>query len=393
VSIFLLYLCHPLLVGAAGVIGSAIGAAGPLIIGCVIAYLINILMSFYERHYFPKTTKSAVIKSRRPVCMIAAMVTLIAVIALIIVLIVPQLTACVQLLAAQIPEALRSLVIWIEKLDILPEDIIGFLSSIDWQEKLSQLIGVLTSGISDVVGAVAGVLSSVFSGIVTAFLGIIFAVYLLAGKEKLGRQCKKLMKRYMRHNWYDKIMYALDIMNDCFHRYIVGQCTEAVILGVLCTLGMWLLRLPYAAMIGSLIAFTALIPVAGAYIGGGIGAFMIFTVSPIKAVIFVVFLIILQQLEGNIIYPRVVGTAMGLPGIWVLAAVTVGGGIMGIGGMLIGVPLAATVYRMLRNDVNKDISDSSETKKIESNPTDENTGSDDIKPDTNTESPAMNRNN
>ena len=141
-------------------------------------------------------------------------------------------------------------------------------------------------------------------------------------------------------------------MDDCFRRYIIGQCTEAVILGILCALGMLLLGLPYAPMISSLIAFTALIPIAGAYIGGGIGAIIIFSVSPIKALIFIVFLFILQQLEGNLIYPRVVGTSIGLPGLWVLAAITIGGGIAGVIGMLVSVPIAATAYRILRESVN-----------------------------------------
>ena len=150
-------------------------------------------------------------------------------------------------------------------------------------------------------------------------------------------------------------MYVITILHDCFQRYIVGQCTEAVILGLLCTLGMWIFRLPYATMIGALIALTALIPVAGAYIGGGVGALMVFSVSPMKAVVFLAFLVILQQLEGNLIYPRVVGSSLGLPAIWVLAAVTVGGGVLGVAGMLIGVPIAAACYRLLRNDLNKEI--------------------------------------
>ena len=142
-------------------------------------------------------------------------------------------------------------------------------------------------------------------------------------------------------------------MNDSFHKYLVGQCTEALILGGLCTIGMWILKMPYATMTGAVIAFTALIPVAGGYIGAAVGAFMILTVSPIQAVFFLIYIVVLQQLEGNLIYPRVVGSSMGLPGIWVLAAVTVGGGVMGIAGMLIGVPLAATVYRLLQQAVNK----------------------------------------
>ena len=142
-------------------------------------------------------------------------------------------------------------------------------------------------------------------------------------------------------------------MNDSFHRFIVGQCTEAVVLGVLCIIGMWIFRFPYAMMIGVLIGFTALIPIAGAYIGAGVGAFMILTESPLKSLLFLVFIVILQQLEGNLIYPRVVGSSIGLPGIWVLAAITIGGGLMGIPGMLLAVPIMATLYRLLRDDMHK----------------------------------------
>lgn len=353
IGIFVLYLCIHYWSAVAGFAGGVIGAAAPLIIGCFVAYVINILMRFYEGHYFPKSVKPLVLKSRRVVCMVLALVTLVAVVSLILVLVVPQLVSCVQLLFAELPGALEATVDWLAKLKFIPKDVLSALNQIDWQSKISQIIEVVGSGIGDVVGVIVNAVTSVFSGIITAFISIIFAVYILMGKDKLGRQCKSVLKRYLKPNWYSKLRYTLNIFDDCFHRYIVGQCTEAVILGVLCVLGMWVLRLPYATMIGTLIAFTALIPVAGAYIGGALGAFMILTVSPVKAIIFVVFLVILQQLEGNIIYPRVVGSSMGLPGIWVLAAVTVGGGVMGIPGMLLGVPIAAAVYRMVKNDVLK----------------------------------------
>ena len=353
IGIFVLYLCIHYWSAVAGFVGGVIGAAAPLIIGCFVAYVINILMRFYEGHYFPKSVKPLVQKSRRVVCMVLALVTLVAVVSLVLVLVVPQLVSCVQLLFAELPGALEATVDWLAKLKFIPKDVLSALNQIDWQSKISQIIEVVGSGIGDVVGVVVSAVTSVFSGIITAFISIIFAVYILMGKDKLGRQCKSVLKRYLKPNWYSKLRYTLNIFDDCFHRYIVGQCTEAVILGVLCVLGMWVLRLPYATMIGALIAFTALIPVAGAYIGGALGAFMILTVSPVKAIIFVVFLVILQQLEGNIIYPRVVGSSMGLPGIWVLAAVTVGGGVMGIPGMLLGVPIAAAVYRMVKNDVLK----------------------------------------
>ena len=163
---------------------------------------------------------------------------------------------------------------------------------------------------------------------------------------------RSLSARYLPKKVTEKFYYVAGVVNQSFHSFIVGQCTEAVILGLLCMGGMLQLMLPYAAMIGCLVGFTALIPVAGAYIGAVVGAFMIFTVSPVKAVIFIAFLVALQQLEGNLVYPRVVGSSIGLPGVWVLAAVTVGGGVMGVGGMLLGVPLAAAAYQLLKNDMN-----------------------------------------
>lgn len=352
-SMFLLYLCILYWKSAVDLAGAFFGAATPLLIGCGIAYLINILMDFYEGHYFIKSGSEAVRKSRRPVCMAAAFITLAGIIVLVIGLVVPQLSSCVQLIFSALPDAIKSLVGVMEKLDILPGSVTDALSGVDWQSKIEHIIRALASGFGNVMDMVVGALASVFSGIVTALMAVIFSIYLLADKEKLGRQFDRVLGCYMKKSWYDRTMHVLGVLNDCFHHYIVGQCTEAVILGLLCTAGMFLLRLPYAAMTGALISFTALIPVAGAYIGAGVGAFMILTVSPVKAVVFLVFIVVLQQLEGNLIYPRVVGSSMGLPAIWVLAAVTVGGGIMGIAGMLLGVPVAAAVYRLLREDVRK----------------------------------------
>ncbi len=353
VSIFLLYLCILYWPNAARLFLALLDAAAPLLIGCAIAYMINILMSLYEKHYFTKSTNPFLQKSRRPVCMTAAFVTLFAIIALIIRLVLPQLISCMQLIFALLPDAMNALTDSLEAWEILPEDIANTLAAIDWQSKMGDFIKVITSGIGNVMDVIISTVTAVFSGVVTLFISIIFSIYLLSGKERLGSQIGRTLRHYMKKSWYDRAAHVLNVMNDCFRRYIVGQCTEAVILGLLCTLGMLLLGLPYAAMIGALIAFTALIPIAGAYIGACVGAFMILTVSPLKAVIFLVFLVILQQLEGNLIYPRVVGSSIGLPAIWVLAAVTIGGGIMGIPGMLLGVPLAATIYRLLREDVNK----------------------------------------
>lgn len=351
VSLFALYLCTLYWSGAVGLLAALLGAAAPLLLGCAVAYLVNILMSLYERHYFPRSVRPAVQKSRRPVCMAAAFLTLLAVVGLVVGLVVPELVRCIQVLFAQLPDAIGMLVAGLESMNVLPEDIAAALSAVDWQSKLGQIFQVLTSGLGNVMDVVVNTVSSVFSSVVTLLISLIFAVYLLSGRERLARQAGRVLRRYVKPHWYQTLRHVLAILDDCFHRYIVGQCTEAVILGTLCALGMALLRLPYATMVGALIAFTALIPVAGAYIGAAVGALMILTVSPLQAAVFLVYLVVLQQLENNLIYPRVVGSSMGLPAIWVLAAVTVGGGMLGIPGMLLGVPLASAAYRLLREDV------------------------------------------
>ena len=347
VSIFVLYLCIHFWPAAAALLGKLLGAAMPLFIGCAIAYILNILMTAYERSFFPNSPKAA--KVRRPLCLVGALFTLIAILVLVVWLIAPQLGSCFRLIAAELPGFMNTVLAKVEAWGIFSEDTIAMLESIDWQS----WVGRIVSGLGDVVTVVASAVTSVFSAIVSGLLALIFAIYLLLSKETLCAQCRRLMHRYLRDGWCGKIDHVLDVADDCFHKYIVGQCTEAVVLGLLCVLGMSILRLPYAAMSGALIAVTALIPVAGAWIGAGVGAFLILMVDPFKALIFLIFILILQQLENNLIYPKIVGSSIGLPGIWVLAAITVGGGVLGVGGMLLGVPLTAVVYRLLREDVHK----------------------------------------
>ena len=191
---------------------------------------------------------------------------------------------------------------------------------------------------------------------------MIFAIYILASKEKLQSQIARTAKAYVKPEILKRTENVLKVADETFSSFIVGQCTEAVILGVLCIIGMKLFGFPYAPMVGTFIGATALIPVVGAYIGGAVGFIMILTVSPVKAALFLVFLVVLQQLEGNIIYPRVVGSSIGLPGMWVLASVTIGAGLGGIVGMLLGVPMAATAYKLLRSDVNKRVDKKTEKK-------------------------------
>lgn len=354
ISLFLLFLAIRYWDAFAGMIGVAIKAATPLLIGFVMAYILNILMSFYESHYFVNSKKTAIRKSARPVCMLAAFLTLILIVAFVLYMVIPELASCIKLLFAGVPDVMNAAVAWLSKLEFVPEDIIASLQGIDWQATLTKIFNVLASGIGSTVDFALGAISSVVSSVMNLVIGSIFAIYLLLGKERLLSQSNRMLKNYIRPLWNEKIHYVMSVLNDCFHKYIVGQCTEAVILGALCAVGMLIFRFPYAIMTGIVIGVTALIPVAGAYIGGAVGFLLILSSdSFLKAILFLVYLIVLQQLEGNLIYPRVVGSSIGLPGIWVLAVVTIGGGIYGIPGMLLGVPLAAAVYKILRNNINK----------------------------------------
>lgn len=354
VSAFLLFVCihycDPVLAFGLRILR----AATPVFVGLIMAYILNILMSFYEKHYFVKLShKRAVQKSRRSVCMVLAILTLLGIVALIIRLVIPELVSCVKFLLAEIPPAIEDLLASEFVAEVLPATILSELSEIDWNGIISKAVQFITAGIGSTMNTIYTAVSSVISTIVTMFISFVFSIYLLLGKDVLQCQCRRLMRNYLRPKWVEKVMYLLKVFDDSFHRYIVGQCTEAVILGLLCMVGMFICRLPYAAMIGTLVGFTALIPVAGAYIGAIVGIIMILTVSPMKALGFLVFIVVIQQLEGNLIYPRVVGKSIGLPGIWVLATVTIGGSLMGITGMLIGVPIAAALYHLMRDDMGR----------------------------------------
>ena len=355
VTLFLLYLAVHYWPAVSTLLLLALGAAFPLFLGCVIAYAVNILMSIYERFLFP-ADQGFLARARRPVCLLLAYTSLAALVFLLVRMILPELVQCVSLLVQEAVPLVEQIAGMLDQ----NLDLSQLLSTygvalsdgtVNWQEALTAAVKWLSHGLGGVMGSMISLFSSLFSALFTTIIRLIFSIYLLMGKERLSRQCALVFKTYLSPTWYQRSCYFWETLNSCFHRFIVGQCTEAVILGLLCIGGMLLFRFPYATMVGTLIGFTALIPVAGAYIGAGVGAFMIFTISPVQALLFLLFIAVLQQLEGNLIYPKVVGSSIGLPGIWVLTAVTVGGGIMGIFGMLLAVPLAATLYQMLRHDV------------------------------------------
>ena len=335
--------------------GAILAAAQPLILGCIIAYIVGILMGKCEQIWFPKSRLAIVQKTRPFVCMLLSFLIIVAVVALLIKLVVPQLMASVQLLLNEIPPLIDQCVAWLKSQENLLPDIQAALenASIDVDTLIRRVITYLTNGASGLMTGAVNTATSIIASVPSIAMMFIFSIYLLLGRCSLKRQFNRLMDVYLKPGLCCRIRYVLGVANDCFRSFIVGQVTEAVILGALCTAGMLLLRLPYATMTGAVVGFTALIPIMGAYIGTFVGAFMICTVSPIQAVVFVVFLLILQQIEGNLIYPHTVGSSIGLPGIWVLAAVTLFGGLFGILGMLVGVPLTATAYRLLKNDLSR----------------------------------------
>ncbi len=337
------------------VFAELLGVLKPLTLGCVMAYILNILMKKIEKLYFPKSESQLINRTKRGVCIVLSMLLVVGILGLVIGLVVPELVRAFIVIGEGIPVYFEKVQEWLMKhSDQFPviEEYISSLE-IDWQQIVKNVASYVTSGVSGILNSTFSVVAVIAGSVVNFVIALIFAVYILVSKEKLTVQVKKILCAYLPEKKTERIFEIAAVADNTFSSFIIGQCTEAVILGSLCTIGMWILRFPYAPMTGAFIGVTALIPVAGAYIGAGVGAFMILTVDPMKAVLFLVFIVCLQQLEGNLIYPRVVGSSVGLPALWVLAAVTVGGGINGIFGMLLGVPVAATFYKLLRDDVNK----------------------------------------
>ncbi len=327
----------------------------PLTMGAMMAFVLNLPMRFIESKLWPKTNHEALKKLRRPISLIGAMVFIVAVISAVVALVLPELVNAVALLVKQVPIFLAWVNDWVmEHSDMFPA-VQGWLESltINWQEIGKNLLNVVSSGAAGVLNNTVAVVMGLFNGVINFTVSLIFAIYILFGKEKLGQQIRYTLRAFLPEKAQRKILHIAQVAHSSFSNFVAGQCIEAVILGCLCSVGMTLLRMPYAAMVGAMVGVTALIPVVGAFIGASVGVFMIMMVNFWQAVGFVVFLIILQQLEGNLIYPRVVGASVGLPALWVLAAVTIGGGFGGVVGMLFSVPTASTCYILLKECVKK----------------------------------------
>ena len=353
VAVYLACTYWPKLTGALEV---ALSAASPLIVGAVIAYVANILMSFYEARFFVKSKKPIVKKLRRPACMALAFLTAVMAIVWLLTTVLPELARCVEMIVAALPGAIGKAYAWMDERFQLGTHLAEMnltlpSADFDWKSAITSAVSFVMTGVGGAAKVAVTAVSSVFSTVVTMFLAIVFAIYLLAGKENLAARFTRLMRTYLGEKTTSRVLYILRVLDDSFHSFIVGQCTEALILGALCFIGMMIFGFSNALTISVMVGFTALIPIAGAYIAAVAGAFMLFVESPLSALLFLIFLVVLQQIEGNLIFPRVVGESIGLPGVWVLAAVTVGGGVMGIPGMLIGVPLASAAYRLVDRDI------------------------------------------
>ena len=356
VAAFLLYVAitwwRPLL----GLLGRAVKASAPLFIGIALAYMVNILMSVYEKHYFRRHADQAwVIKTRRAVCLIGAIATVLGAAVLLLGIVLPQLMEAVTVIKDKVPGILQDLSKNENIMKLLPEGIQDAVRKLDYEALVEGVLRFLSNGASMSAGlsSVTVIIGSFTSAFMIGFMGFIFSIYILLEKERLGRQFTRVFHAYLSDGWVAKIRPLVHVADGSFHNYIVGQVAEAIIIGALCGIGMWIFRLPYAGMVGAVIGVTALIPVLGCYLGAGVGALMCLSVSPVKALEFLIFIFCLQQIEDNLIYPRIVGTSLGLPGIWVLACVSVGGGIGGVLGMVLAVPVTATIYQLIRMDVQR----------------------------------------
>ena len=320
----------------------------PFIIGIMIAFVLNVLMEVIENKWFEKLNWNK--NTKRAVSLTLSIFIVIGFFIILMLLIIPNLQDTIVIFANNIPDYLSNLKELLLKLNVsnnVINDIMETLSNLGDTAKEYVL-----NNSGKVIEATFGIASNVLNAFINVFIGIVFAIYFLIDKEKISRQFNNIMKAYLPSKSCNKIIDIAKLSNRVFANFVSGQCLEAIIIGVLCFFGMIILRLPYAGAISVLVGFTALIPVFGAFIGTIVGAFLIFMVNPLQAVIFVIFIIVLQQLEGNLIYPHVVGKSVGLPGIWVLVAVTVGASINGILGMLLSVPLASIIYSILKTDVN-----------------------------------------
>ncbi len=340
-----------------GGLGIVLNILSPFVAGGAIAFVLNIPLRSIENRILKKWRGKSAAKLKRPISIILSIIFIIAIITFVVRTVVPKLQETIVLLGYQIPVFAGQVINELEKLAATNPEILDWLHElenikIDWNSILNNVGSFLSTGMSSMLTSAFSVASSIIGGVVNTFIALVFAIYILSQKEKLGNQGHRILSAYLPEKAYKKAEHVLTLLNKNFSNFISGQCIEAVILGSMFVIAMTILRFPYALLIGVLIAFMALIPIVGAFVGCVVGAFLIMMNDPIQAVWFIVLFLVLQQIEGNLIYPHVVGGSVGLPSIWVLLAVSVGGSLFGIMGMLCFIPLVSTAYSLIRDSVN-----------------------------------------
>lgn len=326
----------------------------PFLLGAAMAFILNVPMSFMEKRLFSKT-KGKAKKLKRPICLVLAILFVVAILWIVLLVVIPEVASTVASLSVNIEAALIKLQRW--AMDIFEDNkqIEVWIASLqfDWDGIIHTAFGFLKNGAGNVLNSTMTVAKTVINSVMNFCVAFVFACYILLQKEKLAVQIRKILYAFFSKKVVTKVLDIASLSYKTFANFVTGQCCEAVILGTMFFISMSILRFPYALLVGVLIAFTALIPIFGAFIGCFLGTFLILVADPMKAIAFVILFLVLQQVEGNLIYPHVVGGSVGLPSIWVLVAVTVGGSLMGIVGMLVFIPICSVLYVLFREMVYK----------------------------------------
>ena len=329
----------------------------PFLAGGAIAFVLNIPMKAFEEKLLGRWRGKGAGSVKRPLCLVLSMVSVLLVLSVVVGTVVPQVASTASEIGKKVPVFMDNVAEELDKLAKNNPELMRQIDKLDleeinWDSLLGNVIDFLRNGAGDVLNSTVSVASGIISGVVNAVIAFIFALYILAQKERLEDQGRRIVSAYLPAAAGNKILEICSLLYRNFSSFITGQCLEAVILGVMFVIAMSIFGMPYALMVGVLIAFTALIPIVGGFIGCAVGAFMILIDNPLQALWFVILFLVLQQIEGNLIYPKVVGNSVGLPAIWVLVAVSVGGSLFGISGMLFFIPLTSSGYALLRESVN-----------------------------------------
>jgi len=334
-----------------------IAMLSPFLVGGSIAFVLKLPMNFIEKKIFKRWKSEKTAGLKRGVSILLSILFVILILAFVVLMVVPRLIQTLMELRTVGPAFFNRVVAMLEELVVKYPELNDYISaleniSVNWNSIIGHITNFLRDGVTNLLSATVGLVGSIATLVFDGVIAFVFAIYILTGKENLSRQVKKLLKAYLSEKWYQRTIKVFSLCDHNFARFISGQCLEAIILGSMFVVTMSILRMPYALLVGVLIAFTALIPIVGAFIGCAVGAFLILLTSPMKAIGFIVLFLLLQQIEGNLIYPKVVGNQVGLPAIWVLLAVSVGGSMFGVVGMLIFIPLMSTFYTLLKENVN-----------------------------------------